>query len=260
MGESTKQRSELGAIGNKGIGFKSVFKLSACPEVHSRNFHFRFDARSEEGLSFVLPLPADIPQGWDSSGGTLIRLPLAENEALQHNEDRLALGRRQEATDFRRGLLRDVHSKMLLFLNRLRAVHVHDETSEVSRVLFRRDVGGGRIRLEEMEGDRASTTVAAEGESASGAPRSARMTRTTWMCTSETIEAPSKDGMRPTIMTIAVPWPDEDDTTGVAGREPLPVQDVFAYLPLRSYGFRFILQADWDIPAARESIEQTSSW
>lgn len=260
MGESTKQRSELGAIGNKGIGFKSVFKLSACPEVHSRNFHFRFDARSEEGLSFVLPLPADVPHGWDSSGGTLIRLPLANSEALQHNEDRLALGRRQEANDFRRGLLRDVHSKMLLFLNRLRAMHVHDETSEVSRVLLRRDVGGGRIRLEEMEGDRTSTANAAKGESAPDAPRSARMTRTTWMCTSETFEAPSKDGMRPTIMTIAVPWPDEEDTIGAAGREPLPVQDVFAYLPLRSYGFRFILQADWDIPAARESIEQTSSW
>ena len=32
-GESTKKASDAGYIGNKGIGFKSVFKLTATPEV-----------------------------------------------------------------------------------------------------------------------------------------------------------------------------------------------------------------------------------
>lgn len=39
-----------------------------------------------------------------------------------------------------------------------------------------------------------------------------------------------------------------------------PAQPLFAYLPLRSYGFRFILQADFEIPATRQEIRQDSLW
>ena len=40
----------------------------------------------------------------------------------------------------------------------------------------------------------------------------------------------------------------------------LPMQPLFAYLPLRSYGFRFILQADFEIPANRQEIRRDSLW
>jgi hypothetical protein len=36
--------------------------------------------------------------------------------------------------------------------------------------------------------------------------------------------------------------------------------NVFAFLPLRSYGFRFILQADFVVPSSRESIDRNSAW
>ena len=39
-----------------------------------------------------------------------------------------------------------------------------------------------------------------------------------------------------------------------------PVQPVFAYLPLCSYGFRFILQADFEVPASRQEILHDSQW
>ena len=272
MGESTKKRSELSAIGNKGIGFKSVFKLSPCPEVHSRNFHFRFDAQSGEGLAFVLPLWTEAPAGWDASGGTLIRLPLYHDDnaadtdtaAAAQEVDRLAQGRQQEANDFRRGLLRDVHAKLLLFLNRLRWMHVHDEISGLLRVLLRRDLGDGLVRLEEVEGAQAELAAEMQAMPSSAAALATSATKgvvtaSTWLCTSDIFEAPSEEGPRLTTVTIAVPWPDLD-VADTAAAATLPVQDVFAYLPLRSYGFRFILQADWDIPAARESIDHTSSW
>ncbi|MEQ2167553.1 hypothetical protein GOODEAATRI_005250, partial [Goodea atripinnis] len=37
-------------------------------------------------------------------------------------------------------------------------------------------------------------------------------------------------------------------------------QPVFAYLPLRSFGFRFIIQGDFDIPSSREDVDRDSSW
>lgn len=39
-----------------------------------------------------------------------------------------------------------------------------------------------------------------------------------------------------------------------------PAQPLFAYLPLRSYGFRFILQADFEIPVTRQEILHDNSW
>lgn len=39
---STKKPQE-GTLGFLGIGFKSVFKVTDCPQVHSGDFHFRFD-------------------------------------------------------------------------------------------------------------------------------------------------------------------------------------------------------------------------
>jgi hypothetical protein len=35
------------------------------------------------------------------------------------------------------------------------------------------------------------------------------------------------------------------------GRAP-PQQQVFAFLPLRSYGLRFVVQADFIVPSSRE--------
>jgi hypothetical protein len=37
-------------------------------------------------------------------------------------------------------------------------------------------------------------------------------------------------------------------------------QPLFAYLPLRSYGFRFILQADFEIPANRQEVHRDNLW
>lgn len=40
----------------------------------------------------------------------------------------------------------------------------------------------------------------------------------------------------------------------------LPAQRVFAYLPLCSYGFRFVLQADFEVPANRSEILHDNLW
>jgi hypothetical protein len=47
VGETTKT-TKAGFIGEKGIGFKSVFTVSDRPEIHSNGYHFRFD-RTDPG-------------------------------------------------------------------------------------------------------------------------------------------------------------------------------------------------------------------
>ncbi|KAM0901187.1 hypothetical protein ACQ4PT_020148 [Festuca glaucescens] len=54
IGNSTKKGSNMGYIGNKGIGFKSVFRVTDAPEIHSNSFHVKFDI-TEGQIGFILP-------------------------------------------------------------------------------------------------------------------------------------------------------------------------------------------------------------
>jgi hypothetical protein len=63
IGQSTKAGSDPRYIGNKGIGWKSVFKISSTPEVHSRSYHMRFDSNDTSGLGYICPEPIAPPAG-----------------------------------------------------------------------------------------------------------------------------------------------------------------------------------------------------
>ena len=54
VGKSTKIAHRSGYIGQKGIGFKSVFRVTDTPEIHSNGFHIGFDASSDP-IGFILP-------------------------------------------------------------------------------------------------------------------------------------------------------------------------------------------------------------
>lgn len=54
VGKSTKQH-KLGYIGQKGIGFKSVFKVTDAAEIHSKGFHINFDLVQHQALGYILP-------------------------------------------------------------------------------------------------------------------------------------------------------------------------------------------------------------
>ena len=58
--------------------------------------------------------------------------------------------------------------------------------------------------------------------------------------------------------TIAIAYP----LSGIqeSSTQLPPIQPLFAFLPLRPYGFRFILQADFEIPATRQEIRRDNIW
>ena len=55
VGKSTKDRNSSGYIGQKGIGFKSVFRITEQPEIHSGGFHIKFDIHSGGPIGYILP-------------------------------------------------------------------------------------------------------------------------------------------------------------------------------------------------------------
>ena len=244
MGESTKQASDAGYIGNKGIGFKSVFKLTTTPEVHSRDYHIRFDSSDGGGLGYIVPKPIAEPAGWDASLGTAIVLPLA------------ASGAEAILREFRVHL-HEIKPTLLLFLHRLHRLVACDELGGVVRTMER--------RAEEEDAAVTVLTETTETTEATGgaAPPSTTSTQR-WLVIKRSLDVSQleRDGISHTEITLAFPLRDPSHGHGAEAERvaPPPALDVFAYLPLRSYGLRFLLQADWMVPSSREAVDASSPW
>ena len=226
IGQSTKAGSDPRYIGNKGIGWKSVFKISSTPEVHSRSYHLRFDSNDTSGLGYICPEPIAPPAGWHESSGTAIILPVASAVADAAIRDfELAMGRMQPV--------------LLLFLHQLEWIHI--------------TLSGGMTRSLRRRSDEDDTQVIILEEQQHNHISRQRFLVVT-RCLAPVV-ARGNATVLSTELTIAFPLPESADTPA-----KLPFMDVFAFLPLRSYGFAFVLQADWEVPSSRESIDASSAW
>lgn len=226
IGESTKDATNPGYIGQKGIGFKSVFKISPKPQVHSRGYHFGYDVSAQDaGLGYIIPSPVSKPQWWEPNShlaGTHIVLPLDCPGAA--------------SVAMCRSYVSDIHQSLLLFLHRLRFICFEDSTSEsCTRAIRREDLPDGVVRVhEEKSGSDVKTHD--------------------WFVRRQMLQSPSalREGVSLTEVAVAIPL--DNDI------EPPPQCDVFAFLPLRSYGFSFVVQADWIVPSSREAVDCVHPW
>uniref|UniRef100_A0A3P9L2G3 Wu:fj29h11 n=1 Tax=Oryzias latipes TaxID=8090 RepID=A0A3P9L2G3_ORYLA len=223
VGSSTKGKHRYGYIGQKGIGFKSVFKVTDCPEIHSNGFHLRFD-RSCGPMGYILPHWTEEERPLDPqlklisqhSWTTKIRLPLRSGSRLTQN------------------LFHDVHPSLLLFLHRLRSITIYNHSEKRLVTMTRKDLRNNVVEVEHSEGiDR-------------------------WLVVKTTLYPQMvEQDVESTELALAF-------QLGSGTAEDLiwqpQKQPVFAYLPLRSFGFRFIIQGDFHIPSSREDVDRDSSW
>ncbi|CAF1395347.1 unnamed protein product [Rotaria sordida] len=237
VGASTKEKHNQGYAGHKGIGFKSVFMVSHRPEIHSRNYHICFD--TSQRIGYTLPMwinqcEETLPNS--DEWKTCIRLPI-----------------KKEAQDTRlKDNFKKIESIFLLFLNRLRQIELIDQydksaTNNNSRTFTRIDHDQGQvIELQEKTMNRPVIS-------------------NLWLVVKKQIEVPAnikeklrdvKGDVDSTIIAIAFPLNGIQDSS----LSSPPTQPVFAYLPLCSYGFRFILQGDFEVPANRQEILHDNLW
>ncbi|RQS56868.1 hypothetical protein DID96_37045, partial [Burkholderia sp. Bp8963] len=122
VGQSTKAgQKHSGYIGEKGIGFKSVFQVSDAPEVHSNGFHFRFNiSGADDLLGYVIPHWRE-PNGRIDAVGTTVLLPA------------------KAGLSFGSHLLEGLHPRLLLFLNKVRRLNLGHECGQV--IYERQDAG-----------------------------------------------------------------------------------------------------------------------
>jgi len=277
IGKSTKEM-QAGYIGQKGIGFKSVFKITRCPQIHSRNFHFCFKAPrsfsnthgTHDSLGYIIPFPLPIPEPWDARSGTFIVLPL-ERASENHPSD---------LQDLRQNLS-DIQASLLLFLNKLARIEVHDMSRSTHGVGSGENFSGESQERESSQAvyirrmskralsdgvvevmDSYSTAASGKDPKGKGAPEKVLKTsQARWLVVDEILAAEAhvpRPGVERTKLSIAIPLISARDL--VRGHEAPPPRDVYAFLPLRSYGFRFIVQGDFVVPSSREAVDASSPW
>ncbi|KAL6503587.1 hypothetical protein OROGR_025510 [Orobanche gracilis] len=234
VGNSTKKGHNAGYIGKKGIGFKSVFRVTDTPEIHSNGFHIKFDI-TEGQIGFVLPTvipPCDID--------SYTRLASADNDHMQNSWNTcIVLPLRSNllegfAMSNILSMFSDLHPSLLLFLHRLQCIKFRN-LLDGSLIVMRKEVIGDGI---------VEVTLGNE--------------KMTWLVVSEKLRA---DVIRSDVQTTEISIAFTLEETSEGGYVPiLNQQPVFAFLPLRTYGLKFILQGDFVLPSSREEVDGNSPW
>ncbi|CAH9120976.1 unnamed protein product [Cuscuta epithymum] len=235
VGNSTKKGHNSGYIGKKGIGFKSVFRVTDAPEIHSNGFNVKFDITKGE-IGFVLPTlipPCDID--------FYSRLAYTDTDPLTSNcwKTCILLPFRSHmlvdsAIKNITSMFSDLHPSLLLFLNRLRCIKFRDMLSNSFVVMRKEVVGDGIVRV------------------------SCGKEKMVWLVVSHKLRA---DVIRPEVQTTEISMAFTLQETLDGSYIPnLSQQPVFSFLPLRKYGLKFILQGDFILPSSREEVDGNSPW
>ncbi|CAH0037964.1 unnamed protein product [Clonostachys solani] len=220
---STKLKS-MNQTGEKGIGFKSVFKMSDQAQVLSGHYSFAFDAKRTLGTitpEWVVNAAKARP------GFTSIILQIEgerkQNELIQE--------------------LKSMGHKHLVFLRRLQQIN---------------------IAIDDNQGKTWETTLNREDkDSAEGQRRIVTSSHD-----SQTLEywiyphivktmppEPKRENHTESVILLAFP------VRGEASPEPVvEQQDTYAVHPIRDYGFKFLVNADFLLVASRQDVDASSRW
>lgn len=124
IGETTKTKA-LGYIGEKGIGFKSVFMVTDEPHIYSNNFQFKFEYSSDNPSSIITPIWVDSVPDFIDLAQTNILLHLKDKEESEISQD-----------------TRDIDPSLLLFLRKLKVIEIEDKIQDRYEKIKRYDHNG----------------------------------------------------------------------------------------------------------------------
>lgn len=222
VGDSSKAKKS-GYIGEKGIGFKSVFTVSNAPEIHSNGYHFRFDRTDEANLlGYVVPEWCEPPEE-ARPDTTAIVLPAAPGY------------------EFSKETLEDLDSRLLLFLSKLREIELLQGDE---RTTFRRRDKNGVSLL----------TTAVQRPGTQPRIEESRFVRVSVDFSMEKVPDEKRLDISTSSVVLAFPV----DAAGAAA--PQAESYVFAFLPIRQAGFKFSIQADFILSSSREDILTDRPW
>jgi hypothetical protein len=198
-----------------------VFKAAEVVWIASNEFTFKFDRTRPLGV--ITPLWEEFPEqtGCD---GTSIFLKLSGS----YDEQTLVTQ------------LREFDTNILIFLRRVEMIKIevnYADSSPWEKQIRKASYQEALGRVIVLESDANSLKYLIRTTVVGDLPQEAK-----------------RKGFSETNVLLAFPLPSEH-------QEPtLRSHNVYAFLPIRNYGFKFLIQADFILTASREDIESTLSW
>ena len=277
VARSTKSKHSLGFIGAKGIGFKSVYCVTETPHICSGHYRFKFDRKSHS-LGYILPHTVSdldmvsalsLSPTLSSSSSSLVDMSEKEQEMavklLDKESETWRTMMSLPFSDKKMTLLLDqVNPFLLLFLHRLQRIDLNDSNSGKFVTMRKKRIGGNIVEVmhTERQIDSSSSLSLSVPSSPSHNEYSTNKTHTMWcMIESGRIECGSilrsGEKVERTEVTVGFPLPRSSILSQIVldhKTDLLPTREVFAFLPVRSYGFKFIVQGDFVVPSSRESV------
>ncbi|KAJ3572163.1 hypothetical protein NPX13_g5141 [Xylaria arbuscula] len=235
--------SKVGAqayIGEKGIGFKSVFKAAWRVHIQSNAFSFTFTHRiGDPGIGMISPVwcePHEIP------GNSFTRITLFlhqySNPVMQNQRYNEILNQFNE-----------LQGTLLLFLRKIRKVKItfYNEagilTSEIQHSLRK----GERVSIRKTSRIGTGPEIIEK--------KWYYVFRETMYNVPESENRSYANGQRRADVEaeVILAFPVTEDSIPI-----VEDQDVFAFLPLRPMGFKFLMHTDFVTEASRQSIVTNS--
>ncbi|KAI8635259.1 hypothetical protein F5Y19DRAFT_5509 [Xylariaceae sp. FL1651] len=244
IGKSSKTGAQ-GYIGEKGIGFKSVFMAASRVHIQSGMLSFSFRHRSgDSGMGMISPL-------WEETGvNDEVPLPFTRFTLHLHEDgdpEQLEKTRQSIQAQFE-----DLQETLLLFMKNLQKIHValYDEMwQQKSSVTY--SIQRPRDTYAILKTTRAIKGVIEEDvkryhTTKHDVTNLAKNENRIYSADEESTRAYSKSQV-----VLAFPLTESD----------VPIvesQDLFVFLPVRPVGFNFLIQADFVTDANRQDIVQDS--
>lgn len=234
VGKSTKKKIQ-GYIGEKGIGFKSVFRVTTCPYIFSNGFQFCLPENDKEtGLGYIVPTWVSSIPDTISSDTTSIVLPLNKSE---------------KDSDGVITALRDISPETILFLKKLSnlviTINLPNSTKsynlEISKKVLSTTENSQLVELtcikhEKNEKDIFESYIYWVTELEFSKPPDVKHEKRT--------------GIESRVVSIAIPL------DGKVSKGKL-----FAYLPVwDETGMPFLINADFLLVSSREGIREDEDW
>jgi len=230
IGESSKQKSNIRHdIGEKGIGFKSVFGISDTPRIFSNGYSFGFNAN--EPLGYIKPTwipPEKYPRYIDKKL-TNILLPLT--------------GDLNKIAD-----LSPINPLVILFLKKIKKISYSNDLNKIKFLITKKNLKNDCISLEEKNLD-----VSSEKSEI----YRFKMVYNKYEIPPE-IKEPLRKNKQDSEMELAFPITKETKP------DPEKGGMVYSFLPIDSYQtgseIPFIIQGDFILTSNRGSILSDNEW
>ena len=240
VGKTTKGKHRKGLIGQKGIGFKSVFRVTDTPEIHSSGFHVRFDVHNG-ALGMIKPVWIE-----ENDRKETLQLDLKTSLSSQNVTTKIILPfttKSSNVKDFKTKL-QQIEPSLLLFLNKLTRILIQidlsDDTSsdpmQESLTLEREFLSNRIVRVQSSE------------------------SREFFLVETASVEVPEHLNVKLEETEISFAFPLEAMAADSFRFTYARTMQAFAFLPVRDFGLKFIVHADFEIPSSRQDIDCDSAF